>query len=104
MASLKRCHIKESTTVAGIDVPAPAPVKLKEGKVYRLDLFGEPYSANGVQRTGNLNFFHGNGQLGQCRLAASATVDGQSFDEGSTVCFDDSGSHTDCRLLRWDLT
>lgn len=102
--SLRRCFISEEATFGDLVVRAKTSVTLEDGKLYRLDIFGDGLAVGDLTCIGNFNFFHPNGQIGQCKLASPASIDGQSFDQDTNVCFDEAGELVDCSVFTWTTT
>src|SRR5690606_8059669 len=75
---LRRCKVTSPRHVdPGVDVRPGDWVTLYEGgALKRLELATGPSTIQGYPCKGYLNFFHENGRLKKCELAADALVDG----------------------------
>ncbi len=97
---LKRCKLTADATKSKVAVKAGNWVTLSPtGNLRRLEAKApQPMGAFSCQ--GYFNYFHENGQLARCDLAAPADVGGKPRAAKESVCWDDKGAPlADCKAL-----
>ncbi len=101
----KRCKLGAAKTVNGVDLRVGDWITVyKSGAVKRVELGLIPGKLKDYSCKGYMNYFHENGQLKKCELAASAKIDGAEVAGGTFVCFDDKGKRvSDCNALTFDM-
>lgn len=102
--TFRRCQLASDHTFGDLQVPAGDWAWLNEdGGLRRWEMSGER-TVGDLQCSGSMNFFHDNGQLAKCDLTKAASVGGQSFAAGDSVCFDEGGAVADCKILQFEAT